>query len=198
MADRELADATAELREALDRGLREGFSDPDDVLESAVEYLSDDHDADELRAIAERLLVELVAAHRREQASWPAVTDCDRLDAAFAELDAAGVTARQNFSCCGNCGCHEIGDEMAEATGSGVTVRGYTFYHMQDTENAADGGGLYLNYGAAEPGDAAGLAVGAEVAATLARHGLSTEWDGSLRTRIHVSLDWKRRPPAEG
>jgi len=34
------------------------------------------------------------------QREWPSVTDCDRLDRAFADLNGRGIVARQNFACC--------------------------------------------------------------------------------------------------
>jgi hypothetical protein len=170
-----------------------GFSDPDDIPEHAVEMLSDEQDEDALWPHALRLTREAVEAHRREQATWPAVTDCDRLNAAFVELERAGIVARQNFTCCQTCGHCEIGDEIATARKAGVEVRGYTFYHMQDTESAVEGDGLYLAYGAVEAGDDAVVAVGREIVKVLRRHKLKTKWNGRSNERVFVFLDWKRR-----
>jgi hypothetical protein len=64
---------------------------------------------------------------------------------------------------------------------------------MQDTERAAEGDGLYLNYGACEDGEEAALAVANDIVTQLTAHGLRTEWNGSWNQRIAVSLDWKRR-----
>jgi hypothetical protein len=64
---------------------------------------------------------------------------------------------------------------------------------MQDTESAANGYGLYLNYGAVEEGEEPALSVGNEIIDALQRHGLKTEWDGNWSNRIGVNLDWKRR-----
>ena len=127
------------------------------------------------------------------QASWPAETDCDRLDRAFAELEQQGIVARQNFSDCGTCGVAEIPDEIKAAEKSGRKVRGYVFYHMQDTESAAGGHGLYLNYGSIHSDDSASLKVAGEVVEALKRHRLKTEWNGTIEQRIGVKLDWKRR-----
>jgi hypothetical protein len=129
------------------------------------------------------------------QKEWPAVTDCDLLERAFGELERAGIVARQNFSCCGNCGSVEILGEMSKAQCGRARVRGYTFYHTQDTDSAADGYGLLLNYGAIERTEEAGVRIGHEIVDALQRHGLKTEWDGSWSKRIAVKLDWKRRFP---
>jgi hypothetical protein len=74
-----------------------------------------------------------------------------------------------------------------------LKVRGYTFYHMQGTESAVAGGGLYLYYSALGGGDDAALQVANEVVDTLRRHGLNTQWDRTASSAIHVQLDWKRR-----
>jgi hypothetical protein len=75
-------------------------------------------------------------------------------------------------------------------------VRGYAFYHEQDTESAAGGGGLYLNYGSCDEGTEAAVAIGHEIVAALKAKGLDPDWNGSLEKRIGLPLDWKRRGPA--
>ncbi len=75
------------------------------------------------------------------------VTRCDRLDAAFAELERSGIVSRANFTCCSKCGENEIGDAMAEAAEQGIAVRGYTFFHQQDIDRAVAGDGVLLKYG---------------------------------------------------
>ena len=137
--------------------------------------------------------VEALAEHKREQASWTAPTDCDRLDAAFAALEKSGIVARQNFSCCGSCGAGEIVDEMETVQEAGATVRGYVFYHEQDTDGAVERGGLYLNYGSAEEEEMPALRIGHEIVAALQQQGLTVVWDGTWEKRIHVDLDWQRR-----
>lgn len=140
-----------------------------------------------VRALEERWetgggLAELVdrefARHLAEQEEWPEVTDCDRLTAAFRDLDVAGITAREHFSCCQSCGVREIGEE-------GVR-RGYVFYHFQDVRRAAGGGGLCLSY-------TADRRIGEEVVAALRGHGLEAGWDGSTQRRIDVPMTWRRR-----
>lgn len=172
-----------------------GFRDAEEIAESAVEQYPDESEVGDLAA---RLVEEAIAAHLEEQATWPEVTDCDRLDAALDELTTAGIVCRQNFTCCGTCGHAEIGGEMNDEEGDGLTVRGYAFYHMQDTDRAVAGGGVYLKYGAVEDGDEPLVRIGAEIAATLRQHGLQVEWNGQGNTTIHVPLDWKRRRDTDG
>ncbi|WP_394652834.1 DUF6891 domain-containing protein [uncultured Sphingomonas sp.] len=182
-----------DLREFIRREVAGGFYDDDAVLRNAADVYGDELDPDILRSNAQAFLREALRDHRAAQATWPEETDCDRLEAAFDALEAQGVVCRQNFTCCGTCGAAEIGDEMDAIEAAGFDVRGYAFYHAQDTEAAVDGGGLYLNYGAVEDDDDASLAIGRLVADELAAHGLTVTWSGNLATRIGISLDWKRR-----
>jgi Domain of unknown function (DUF6891) len=76
-----------------------------------------------------------------------------------------------------------------------LTVRGYTFYHMQGTEAAVEGCGLYLYYGAVEKGEGPALRVATEIVDALRQQGLNTAWDGTWSNAIQVQMDWKRRFP---
>ncbi|WP_163511310.1 DUF6891 domain-containing protein [Fodinicola acaciae] len=162
-----------------------------DILRWTLEAYGDSAEVTEL---AEELAVAELRRHLTEQASWPPVTEPDRLTAAFRDLDRAGIVARENFTCCQNCGTAEIGAEAAE----GSKPRGYAFYHHQDAEAAARGDGLDLAYGilhdglrTPDPADTA--AIGTEITATLRQHGLRVDWNGDAAKRIRVPLTWHRR-----
>lgn len=178
-----------DLRPHICEKVTAGFEQEAEIIQSGVDYLMDEAPEDTLRFYAEQFTREELEAHKARQAARPEVTDCDRLDRAFAELEESGIVARQNFTCCQNCGHHEIGEEIEAAAKNGRKSHGYTFYHMQDTESAVEGSGVFLAYG----GESDSIAVGKEVVATLERHGLKVVWDGSLETRIYVRMDWKRR-----
>ncbi len=182
-----------ELRSYIDRDVAAGFLPAAEIIESVVEVLSDEADPQALRHEAVKATAEALRAHALAQSQWPAVTDCDRLDSAFAALETLGIIARQNFSCCGTCGAGEILDEMAAAATQGQKAYGYTFYHAQDSESAAEGYGLCLNYGTEQDDEEAALAVAQKVVGVLEAHGLATEWDGTFSKRIAVTLDWQRR-----
>jgi hypothetical protein len=197
MADEGLTATVAEMQGYIARKVASGFDSPSDVINSAVEVFCDDAELNILRSIAERLTREAVAVHFHNQASWPETTDCDRLDDAMTELTRGGIICRQNFSCCGNCGVAEISDELEAEREAGLDVRGYAFYHMQDTEAATEGCGVHLNYGSVVQGEDAALRIGQEIVAALQRHGLHSRWDGKWDTRIRIDLEWKRRLPQE-
>jgi hypothetical protein len=193
LPERTESDALADLEQFIATLVAAGFDTPEEILQAASDYLADDLDQRRIDLESGPMLERALAAHAAAEAGWPALTDCDRLDAAFAALEQRGVIARQNFSCCGNCGSSEIWDEIDAARDAGDPAHGYAFYHIQDTENAADGGGLYLNYGAVDEGEAAALSVAREIVDALRAKGLKADWDGSWDQRIGVSLDWKRR-----
>lgn len=187
------ADALADLEGFIGRLVAAGFESPEEILQAARDYLGEDLDQQRIDIESGPMLERALAAHAAAEKTWPALTDCDRLDAAFAALDRKGVIARQNFSCCGNCGSSEIWDEVDAARDAGDPAQGYAFFHMQDTERATEGDGLYLNYGAVEDGEAAALAVGHQIVKAIGSAGLTADWNGSWDQRIHVALDWKRR-----
>lgn len=183
-----------DLRAFIRREVAGGFCDDDVVLRNAVEVYDDKVAADVLRDHAQAFLREALRDHRAAQDRWPDETDCDRLDAAFDALEAQGIVARQNFACCDTCGATDIAEEMAEIEADGITVRGYAYFHAQDTDAAVDGEMLYLSYGAVDDDDdASSLAIGRLVAGELARHGLEILWSGAIDQRIGVAIDWKRR-----
>jgi hypothetical protein len=177
--------------------LAEGFDDEDTIIASVVEMLSDD-DLDEEAAaeLAEQAPDIYRAAafeHEREKITWPVVTDCDRLDAAFDELNQRGILARHHWWCCQTCGHGAMPEERDRTLSEGRPARGYAFYHVQDTESAAESNGIYLAYGAFADEAEAAVAVAQEVVDVLRAHQLAPTWDGTAATRVRVELDWKRR-----
>lgn len=196
MDEAKLQEGLEELRTYISRDVKGGYAAYDEIVDNALEIVSGDYDSEMMRPHAQRMFDEEVALHRAAEWEWPAVTDCDRLDEVFASLEARGIVCRQNFSCCGTCGSAEIWNEIKEATDAGLSVRGYAFFHMQDTHSAVDGYGLCLNYGAVEEGEQAALDVAREISRELETSSLKVDWDGTWQKRIAVKLDWMRRLPA--
>ncbi|TQJ85270.1 hypothetical protein FBY22_4028 [Streptomyces sp. SLBN-31] len=104
-------------RKELEKCVREvlvgGYASRAELAELAEEYLvTNDRrpvSPEQAQALADRLWLERVA----EQAKWQGETDPERLTRAFTALQDAGITARENFTCCRNCGQSEIGGEGA-------------------------------------------------------------------------------------
>ncbi len=148
----------------------------------------DDADKQMLREFAESEF----QAKREAEATWPTITDCVRLDAAFDSLNEMGIVALHNVGLSMSDGFHYVDEAMA-ASARGK-VKGYCFYHAQDVERAVIGDGLLLAYG-----DTAGTArgrraIGEMVKEELERQGLVVEWGGDEEKRISLpSLVWQRR-----
>lgn len=194
-----------ELKEHIETDLRDllatGFYHPEQVVEGLCEMYGDQAKPKEIRSLAAKNLPARLAAIAAEQKSWPATTDCDRLDAAFEELNTLGIMARHNWTASATDGSDAMGDEFDRIDGKwkGTPITGYAFYHAQDTQSAAQGHGLTLLFGSTVSGggEAAYNKRCGQVAATVCRvlkaHGLTPEWSGSHEERIMLPIDWKRR-----
>ena len=176
----------SEVRETVRERVDGGFDSRAEMSEELVDYFADEYEETEIQPVLERILAEEFARHQSEQALWDGPTDCDRLDRAFAALEREQIVARQNFTCCGTCGVAEIVDEAPE-----MEAIGYVFYHMQDTESAANGSGLYFNYGAEN--EEASIAIGWRLMNALQNAGLKPEWTGEITQRVFVPMNWKKR-----
>jgi hypothetical protein len=156
----------------------------DEVAEAAREDLA--RDADNAAALAGEAVDAEVTALVLEQESWPQTTDVDRLQAAFAELEADGVLVLVAVE--------DHWDATAALTRldeEGASVPGVLFFTHTDVWHAVDHGMLELNLW---HGDTANVAVGDDllrlVLQTLGRHGLSATFDEG---RIEATLTWQRR-----
>jgi hypothetical protein len=156
-----------------------------------------------VRSLIEQTLPAALSDLKHAQESWPRVTDCDRLDAAFEDLNAMGIMARHHWWCCGTCGAGAMSGEFArlQGTWNGAPIVGYVFYHQQDTEIAVTHGDIALNYGSTEQAaseadyEAASVRIAETARAVCLRHGLAVDWDGTYETRPAVRLKWQRRRP---
>lgn len=179
-------------RKALDARVREvivgGYATRAQLAEIAQDYLvSGDRrpvSAEQARLLVDRMWLERV----EEQAAWEGETDPERLSRAFTALEATGITARENFTCCRTCGQAEIG-----AAGS-PDARGHVYFHSQCTDSAAAGHGLTLLYGGFDGSPDTTASIGQEVVAALRETGLPVEWNGDPSRAITVApLDWRKR-----
>ena len=115
------------------------------------------------------------------------------MDEAFAALNRQGIVARQDFSCCNNCGFTEIWDEVEQAEEI-QPVEGYVFYHFQATERAIEVGQLLLAYGCVDDEAESLRRVAERIVAELLRAGLGASWGGSGAHPIVLDgIVWQRR-----
>jgi hypothetical protein len=182
------AEERRELEERLRLTLACGYTDRAHLAEEAEEYLVSGDRRPLSRAQAEQLADRLWLERVGEQTGWLGETDPERLTRAFAALEADGITAREDFTCCRSCGQAEIGGAGAPG------ARGFVYFHSQCTESAATGHGLTLLYGGFDGSPATTTAVGHEVVAALTAVGLPTVWNGDPSHAIEVRpLLWRRR-----
>jgi hypothetical protein len=151
------------------------------------------------------------SAKLEEQKSWPARTDWDRLDAAFADLEAGGIMALHEAGIELSDGPSEIATEYHARGAEKSGVVGYCFYHWQDVEQAIMGStsrewqkwptrgsirpshGLRLAFGDIDGDLVKGVKIGRRVAAAVEASGLRTTWDGTIDKRIFIDMCWQKR-----
>jgi len=182
--------ASDELLQHAHRLLASGYYAHDEISQILFDC-AEEEDSDEksLQGRVALALQKAVALYQKEQESYPAVTDYDKLRQAFGQLEAAGYLVRENYTCCQTCGWSEADSELEEAAKAGRPFKGVVFFHQQDTESAVDGGGLFLAYGGEHGSEAAGQ----QVVQALEAAGLTPVWNGSAKTRICVPMNWQRR-----
>lgn len=182
-----------EIRYAIWWRVEAGYQSRDEIVAVVTANWEEPTAGHELEPAVRRATDALIAEHVREQATWPAVTDYDRLDAAFGELDGSGILARQNYEQTLTSGGAAIWAEVERELAK-RPVRGFVFFHEQDTEVAIRYDGPVLAWGAVTDGDAAWTDVAQEIMAVLRRHGLKCSWPGQTNSRISIDgMRWQRR-----
>lgn len=183
-----MTDTEAYVRECVTKWIWSGFYEPEEVREMMDDILEPDCNVDELEAFIEQEFERKVAA----EASWPAETDCDRLDRVFYRLHEEGICALSNAGYTMSDGHSDVAQAVAEAPKG--HYHGYCFYHGQDIERAVDAPGLMIAFGDLADDKERSLTVGRRVAEVLSHAGFEVVWNDSVATRIDIpSFDWKRR-----
>jgi len=117
------------------------------------------------------------------QADWPAVTDHDRLESAFAECEGHGVRVLR--------GVEDHWRAKAELDAHGAELRGVVWFTHPDVWHAVDEGMLELNLWHASGANAApGDPLLDAVLSCLDGHGLQAHFDEG---RIEVAAHWQKR-----
>ena len=188
----ELAEDIEYASEMTRQQVRGGYETRDDIVDSVFNIL--EHDSMTLSEVKELVDTEINSL-KEEQVHWPSETDYDRLVAGLKALDAQGIVARENFTCCGTCGTAEIWDEIDTVKASGKDVRGYVFFHQQGTEHAVEGYGINFSYGSAVENatEEQEIAIAQALADEMRSRGFKVDWNGKLSMCVMVELDWKRR-----
>jgi hypothetical protein len=186
-----------EVRDEIGVLVRAGFYTRERLVEIICEEMYSPGELE--RADVENAVDEAWSALVAEQKSWPAETDCDRLDRVFTSLNAAGVIALQNAGITQSDGYEDVReryDHLRAGSGDASNIMGYCFYHGQDLNHAVQGGHLYLAFGPMDPRqeETEGPRVGQHIVATLTKEGFNVEWNGEFSTRILVTgMKWMKR-----
>ncbi len=184
---------SSEVLRTIDGFVRGGFEERDRIIEILREEMYEPGELDEAEVTV--AVDAAFASLEKEKATWPSITDCDKLDSVFEALNTLGIIALQNAGYTQSDGYDDT-REIYHRRADRDKVIGYCFYHGQDLERAVCGEGLYLAFGPmdAQNEETEGPRVGAMIVEELKRMGFSPQWNGTFNQRIHVSaIDWKRR-----
>jgi hypothetical protein len=186
-----MADTEQTARESIARYVRYGFYRPAEVERIVGE---DVLGGEAPRKRVRELVRAEVARHKAEQEAWPEVTDCDRLDQAFAALRAEGILAIHNAGMTASEGIEEMSEQYHAAGGKKSGIVGYCFYHRQDMEYVLKHHQLGLAYGDIGGDDRRGVEVGKRIRTALEAAGLRIAWTGSIRDKLEITgFRWQRR-----
>jgi hypothetical protein len=179
-----------------------GYGHPDAIVEGLVELVEYDPETEAIVASDRGEVVEAVRQmvdgalheHAVAESAFPPTTDCDRLTAAFNQLDSRGIIAREDVGYTQS----DLRDEMwalLEAARSGArNARGWVAFHRQDVERVVDSGQLYISFAAVSDDDDGFRAIGAQVAGGLAEAGLTEAWIGDPNRRVELTgVLWQKR-----
>lgn len=173
--------------------VRGGFEERDRIVEIFCEemYSPGELDPQEVETAVASAIREL----ETEKASWPMITDCDKLDAVFAALNKKGIVSIQNAGYTQSDGYSDVMEVHGDSDDPENNI-GYCFYHQQDLEGAVAGRGLFLAFGPIDPGkeETDGATIGRIIVDLLKGAGFSVDWPGTFDKRIEITaFDWKRR-----
>ncbi|MCS4088799.1 hypothetical protein FHT76_000388 [Rhizobium sp. BK176] len=136
-----------------------------------------------------------------EEASWPTLTDVDRLYAAFSALAADGFVSVHNPSDSPSDAEEEVKLAFQKAQRSSSDKWAAVYYHDQNVDDAMETGRMnvtflvFREYFKFHSPDAAFEAAGMYIVKALNDNGLKTHWNGDPKSLIEVFMDWKKRSP---
>lgn len=181
--------------------VRAGYMTVAEIAEVMEEIVDESkHDRPASNEIIHAIQVSMEARRRELDVTIP--SSYERLRQAFDVLEERGLLTRENYWCCQTCAFAAITDEIGEELDDGSDVRGFVFFHSQDTDRAVEEGYLLLSYGGIgrEPGregPAPSKEIGEEIVELLRSAEFAPEWSGSPNDPIEVPITWDKRPPAD-
>lgn len=206
-------DLRTSLRSFIYGELRLKRRDHEAILDACREiYLEDECPKSEQGAFVQFAAEEINQTEARlasEKSTWPAETDCDRLDRAEATLRDRGILLWQVSPCCDTCTRGELLDRINliddRYPGFRDRIRGYAFFidqNMPEMLLESTELSVYLGYGWCSPDNSEvsqdayvinALGIAREVSERLQEDGLEVDWDGDPARKIGLSINWQRR-----
>ena len=178
--------------------------DDDAILEACRDvYLQDqcpESERDSFIRFAAEELQRIEAQLASEKTSWPAETDCDRLDRVEVALRERGILMWQASPCCDSCTVSELPDRIDIINGLHPgfrdRIRGYAFFidqNMPEMLSESTDLSVYMGYGwlsedqsevAQEIYNEKALGLAREVREFLQGEGFEVDWNGKLSRKI--------------
>jgi hypothetical protein len=137
------------------------------------------------------------ALKRTAEATWPKITDFDRLEKVFMILEQQGIIALHCAGYTQSDGFEDAYEVYMDGGGADSDYTGHCFYTEQDQEEALEeGGGLFIGFGHFSGSDKQGAKVGELLRVGLEAEGFIVDWDGTINSRLHIqNFRWQRRSP---
>ncbi len=179
----------------------EGYDTDETIVREVTWALRREHPgAPDLAERVDRLAPPLFDELHAAEAGWPIPTDNDRLDRAFAALEADGIHTLQNWYQSQEPADEEMRHELQFAKYVDRVYRGFAFFHGGDTRRAIAGEGLRLTWGPAVKGNVgkakrerAAWEVAQDIHRALWEQGLSPSWTQVVGDPITLPFTWRRR-----
>ena len=180
-----------DIIEQLNISIKSGFYDKEEIFTNIEDYLYEipfDHEWT-------RKQIDSAYANRlKEQTTWSAVTDFDKLVQAFDILNSSGIIALHNAGMTkqdGEGDSEEIHDDLLK---KGIKTKGFCYYHWQNVERVVDDNHLYIGFDDFNNSDKDALEIGKQVATTLESKGFKLNWNKTVDTRIEITnINWQKR-----
>lgn len=169
--------------------VRSGFYSLEEVQDNIIEEIEDNGLA--FKITEEWAFAQIDKAHQsllEESKDWPQPTATQRLISAFDELAEkhkiialhfAGYTISE--------GEYEVTEIERTLIENDEKSEGYCFYHGQDLERAVHQSGLHIAFQKIDnQNDSVAKDIAKKIVDTLEKHGLTTEWDKKVTSRIFI------------
>ena len=165
-----------------------GFYTRDEANEFLCDILENDVNEKNMRDLIES---EFTAKEALES-EWPPITDCDKLDMVFAELNSDMIISIQNAGYTMSDGLDDVGEVHSRKPHG--TYAGYCFYHGQDLDRAIATGELMIAFGDMKDTPDGKKTIANKILAAMERHGIRAIWEGNVNNRIKIpKIQWQRR-----